>query len=269
MSVEFNKKLMFDNISLLLRETGKKIGELEADAGVSAGYISRTSKDNTTKPGIDFIVNVADSLKISIDTLLNVDLTGLTPTEKYLVSFIDKLKSDTEADKLDWLSESAGSLNRLTPDCNGEIYHPLFSYEEFNEEGESGYPEPISAVVFTSNSFDVHTAINDDCFSLNLKNGSTLYLMNICKAVRKINDSDAYAIEAWIYKPYKTSFLCSTKSDPAIEQLLKDLYDTIKTYSKHPKINKDIRNIIDAFMKDDLGSNDNYDEIPISDELPF
>ena len=94
MSVEFNKQLMLDNISFMLKEFGKKIGELEAEAGVSPGYISRTSKDDKAKPGIDFIVKVAEALNTSVDTLLNIDLSGLTPTERYLISFLEKLKSE-------------------------------------------------------------------------------------------------------------------------------------------------------------------------------
>ena len=52
MNIEFNKQLMLDNISFLLKESEKKIGELESEAGVSAGYISRISKEGNTKPGI-------------------------------------------------------------------------------------------------------------------------------------------------------------------------------------------------------------------------
>ena len=51
MTEEFNKKIMLDNISFLLNESGKKIGELETEAGVSTGYISRISKDEKTKLG--------------------------------------------------------------------------------------------------------------------------------------------------------------------------------------------------------------------------
>ena len=89
MGVEFDKKRMLENISFLLKEKGKKIGELETEAGVSVGYISRTSKDENAKPGIDFILKVAEALNISVDMLLKVDLTDLTPTEKYLLSFFE------------------------------------------------------------------------------------------------------------------------------------------------------------------------------------
>ena len=45
MSKEFNKQQMLDNITFFLQEFSKKIGELETEAGVSPGYISRITKD--------------------------------------------------------------------------------------------------------------------------------------------------------------------------------------------------------------------------------
>lgn len=78
---------------------------------------------------------------------------------------------------------------------NGYVEHPLFSYETFMEQGEDEYPEEVSRVVFISHAFDVHTYITDDCFSLRLKNGAILYLMNFSKSIHRVNDLNAYARE--------------------------------------------------------------------------
>ena len=263
MSAEFNKQLMLDNISFMLREFGKKIGELEAEAGVSPGYISRTSKDDKAKPGIDFIVKVAEALNTSVDTLLNIDLAGLTPTERYLISFIEKLKRDTAEDKLDWVRSSADSLNRMECDMNGYVDHPLFSYERFMEEGEGDYPDEVERVVFTSHAFDVHTYITGDCFSLRLKNGAILYLMDFSKSVFRTNDPDAYAREIWMYKPQVgAQYMCSNRDSSPLAALVDDLYAVVKEFSKHPKIKRGLQEAIDAFMRDDLEDDDDG-------ELPF
>lgn len=264
MGAFFNKKLVFDNISFMVKELGKKIGELESEAGVSPGYISRTSKDEKTKPGIDFILKVAEALGTSIDTLVYVDLAGVTPTERYLISFIDKLKSDTLQDKLEWERISAGSLNRLEPDGNGHISHPLFSYETFYEEGPLDYPEEVSRVVFPSNTFDCHTYICGDCFSLCMKNGAVLHLMNISKSVHRVNDTDAYAKEVWMTKPtVGAQFLCSNQDASPLAKMVDSLYSVVKEASKHPKIKRDLQYVIDAFMQDDLSDD------PSEDDLPF
>ncbi len=262
MSKEFNKQLMLDNISFLLKELGKKIGELETESGVSPGYISRTSKDGNAKPGIDFIVKVAESLNTSVDTLLNVDLAELTPTERYLISFIEKLKRDTISDKLIWMRESADSLNRMEPNYNGYVEHPLFSEETFMEEGEGDYPDEVTRVVFTSRAFDVHTYITGDCYNLRLKNGAVLYLMDFSKSVHRINDPTAYAKEMWMFKPQVgAQYMCSNRGNSPLAALVDELYTVIKEFSKHPKINKDLQDVIDAYMRDDL-EDDEEDDLP-------
>ena len=264
MMKEFNKQLMLDNVSYLLKETGKKIGELETESGVSTGYISRISKDEKTKPGIDFIMNVADSLKVSINTLLNVDLTAMTPKERYLLSFLKKLNKDTIDDKLDWNRESADQLNRTETNKYGHVDHPLLSLETFWEEGESDYPEEVTRVVFVSNSFDCGTYISGDCFNLRLKNGSFLYLMNIQKTVHRINDPNAFAKEIWMYTPDNVAhFLCSNNVVSPLADLVDELSATVSELMKHPRIKQELQYVIDAFMKDDLIDDE------IDDEFPF
>lgn len=263
MSEEFNKDLMFKNISLMLSEFGKKIGELEMEAGVSIGYISRSIKDTKSKPGIDFILKVAEALNTSVDTLLKVDLSELTPTEKYLITFLEKLKKDTLDDKLDWIIESADSLNRMDLDSNGNVYHPLFSLETFMEEGENEYPDQVTRVVMISKKFNYHTSIEGDCFNLRMKNGATLYIMNICKSVHTVNDKVDYAKEIWMSQYDKTYFLCDNSIGSPLATMVEDLYSILLIHSNHPKINKGLKFVIDSFLNDDdLGQNDN-------EELPF
>lgn len=263
----FNSKTLFDNIDFLIKTQNRKIGEVENEAGVSAGYISRTSKDRGSKPGIDFILNVAKVLHVSVDTLLTVDIASLTPTEKYLLAFLEKLERDTTSDLLAWERESAESLNDLSTDINGNPEHPLFEYRTFMEEGESDYPEETSRVVFVSRTFDVHTVIKDDCFNLRMKNGAYLYLMNISKSVHFINDPNAYAKEVWMTKPSEIpQFLCSDYGDSKLADTIDNLYTAVAESSKHPKLKPGFRYIIDSYMnndnKDDVTQSSNNEDIP-------
>lgn len=265
MSNKFDKKMMFNNIYFMLKKTGKKIGELESEAGVSSGYISRTSKDEKTKPGVEFVINVAKALDVSLDTLINVDMSGLTATEEYLLSFISKLKEETKQDKLKWNRESKDMLNRIEPYIDGSVEHPLFSYETFFEEGETDYPEEVSRVVMLSHSFDCHTAVAGDCFNLKMKNGAILYIMNLSKSVHRINDISAFVKEIWMYKQGTgNQFLCKNTPNTALSSLVDDLYNTVSENSKHPVIDSDLRYIIDSFMK-----GDNEDDDIELDDLPF
>lgn len=265
MSFEFNKSLLIDNIEYLLKERKKRVGELEAEIGVSAGYISRISKDGGSKPGVDFIGKVAEALNVSIDSLLTVSLTQITPTEEYLFSFFDKLKSDTVADKLDWEKESSFYLNNLETDINGRVNHPLFDLESFTEKNENGYPEDVSRVVFTSYAFGYHTYISENCFHLELKDKSVVYLMNVGYTEGDPTDPNNHVIEVWMEVPRTgVYFVCNTKSSSVLAQPVEDLYQTISDFSRHPKLKLGVRLAIDAYMRGDNKENENDD-----DDLPF
>lgn len=262
----FNKYVCFSNIRELLRQKPDvKLGQIEKDAGCQPGYMSRLEKANSTgEPSIEFVVTASKALGVGLDTLLTVDLVQLTPTENYLVSLIQKLISDTVADKLYWNKESAEYLMRQETDINGNVDHPLFNYETFYEEGETEYPDEVSRVVFASNAFDVHTAIAGDCFNIRLKNGATVYLMDISKSVYHMNDPNAFVKEIWIYTPgVGSSFLVDNRSIGSISALVNSLFAAVSERMKHPRIRKEHLYALDAFMKDDL------DDDPVDDTLPF
>lgn len=255
----FDKKLCFSNIRELLRQNPEvKIGQIEKEAGIRLGYMSRLEKEgNTSEPSVEFIVTAAKLLKVSIDTLVSINLTGLTPTEQYIVSFFDKLKADTLQDKLDWRRETDNDLNNLETDMNGQVWHPLFNEEEFYEESECEYPNLVTRIVFNSDTFGPRTYIAGDCFNLRMKNGTTLYLMDIEKSVHHVRDNSVYAKEAWMYVPHngRQLLLTSVKETP-IAPILESLFSIVKERMEHPQVSSDVMNAIDAFMKDDLGEDD-------------
>ena len=259
MSISLNKELMLDNIYYRLQELDMKIGELEAEADVSPGYISRTSKDENSRPGIDFVIKAAHALQVSVDTLLNVRLSELTPTEKYLFKFLEKLKRYTSEDKLAWNRESASTLNQIGVDDHGNVEHILFSLETFFEEGESEYPDKITRVVMNSHTFGFNTYIEGDCFDLEMKNRASLYLMNISKNAYNLHEPEVKAKEIWIHIPRgEPKFICGTAKNSPFSNIVEDLYSIVAEFSKHPKIPEDLRFVIDAFMEKDDLSNDEY-----------
>lgn len=251
----FNKTICFSNIRELLKDNSDvKIGQIEKEAGIRLGYMSRLEKgDNAAEPSVEFIVTAAKLLNVSVDTLISMDLANLTSTEKYLVSFIEKLKSDTIQEKIYWNVETQFDLDRQLVDCNGESTHPLFSLETYYRQSECEYPEEVTDNVYVSKTFGPNTSINGDCYNLRLKNGSTFYLMNIVKDVHRVGDNSAFVKEAVMYVPRgRTQVLATTQDDYPIGHLLEELYSTVKDRMKHPQVNNDVMTAIDAFMKDDL-----------------
>ncbi len=259
----FNKSVCFSNIRELLKDNSDvKIGQIEKDAGIRLGYMSRLEKEgNTAEPSVEFIVTAAKLLNVSVDTLISYDIAGLTPTEKYLINFVEKLKVDTMADKLNWNVITKNEMDRYETDMNGNSLHPLLTSETIYLPSMGDYPEPYETDMYVSKTFDLETEIYGDCFDLRLKNGSKLYLMNITKMKTKTNQIQESVIEAVMYVPGgKRQVLATTKDEYPIGELLKNLYKVVKEHMKHPQVNKDAMYAIDAFMNDDLS--DDPDELP-------
>ena len=239
---------------------------MEKNAGVSTGYISRSSKDGGTKPGIDFIMNVAAELHVSIDTLLKGNLATLTPTEHYLLNFLEKLNEDTEAEKLDWEEEIAVNLFGLKADSYGNTGHPLFHLERYHVQDENGEITTNQEVLFKSNSFGTDTFINGSCFHLELSKENFLFIMNVSKTPFESNP-ELQALEAWMaVSSDETHFLCSNKGNPDLARDLNRLYATLTENMKHPQVKKDVRNIIDEFMRNGIKTTSNEES---GDNNPF
>ena len=250
---DFNKERLFANIAHLLDKSDMKIGEFEAASGVHAGYVSRTSKDEKSKPGIEFVVKAAQALQVSIDVLLKVDLIGLTETEKYLQRFLEKAQNDTLEGKLDWDRETQDSLGMVDEEDLDKFKHPLLTVKEFKHYYDMDEFDIEYWPVMRSRAFGCNTIINGDCFNLHLKGNVVLYIMNICESNLGAEEKKVHGKEIWTYTPdEEPQYLCSTfKGDP-LADLVESLYATVAEFSKHPRISKGLQNAIDAFMEDDL-----------------
>ena len=267
MTKEFNKEILFSNIYHLLKVREIKVGELESYVGVSAGYISRINKEQSTKPGLEFIIKVADKLGVTVDELLSVNFEGLTNTELYIINFLNKLTEDTRAEKLLWERESAEYLNRLDSDGFGNVDHYLFSVESVKHVHEDRVLVN-DEVVYVSDTFGNQTFIHGDCYNLRLKNEAYLYLMDIGKEPKKVGEEFEYAKEIIMFKPqFGRQFLCSSVAYNFSEKI-QLLFDAVAEYFRHPLVNSEFRYSIDAFMKDDL-KDDAPKNSPFDEEVPF
>lgn len=267
--MEFNSKILFNNITFLLKNTEFKVGELETAAGVSTGYISRTSKDDRSNPSIEFVAKTAKFFDIGLDLLINVDLGSETETEIYLASLIDKLIVDTNSNKLDWKVEKAYYLNNLEVDINGFTNHDLFYYETFQEQTEAGYAEEITDVRFKSDSYGMNTYIADDCFYLQMKD-YRLYVMKISKSIHSINEPESYAIELWmVHNRGNNNFLAKDLNNSVYNILIKNLYRSINEYNKKPKIDIEVKRVLDAYLFNNDLENENEENDWDSGRIPF
>ena len=266
MAKDFSKERFLQNVSFLL-EAHKdiKIGELEAYAGVNAGYLARLNKDEKAKPSIEFIVKIAERFQISIDSLLGIELYQMTPTERYMHAFLEKLLSDTEAEKLNWGIENASFLNNLVVDDFKRSPHPFFALSE----GVSVVgPEPRMRCIFYSQAYGDQTIIADDCYHLHMNKGASLFLANVAKKAGKQPEPETDLKEIWM-KTKTPCFISSTKN-PHFTGVIDNLFNAIAQFFKQPRLGADYRTAIDDYMV-----NNRYDGNQINvnnlfpDETPF
>lgn len=250
-SKKFNKYLAFANIRELLKNSNVKIGHIEKEAGCQPGYMSRLEKPGSaSEPSVEFLVTAARLLNVSLDMLVSLDLSTLSATEKYILSFIEKLQKDTVAGKLEWNKETATELNNIEPEPEGYVPHPLFDFYMHPEEKN---PKILgSRICMYSDTFEAETSIHNDCYNLTLKNGARLYLMDICKNVHVSGNVNFYAKEIWMYKPHEGSSCLITNKNQEYGDYVQILFEVVSAYMSRPRIKKGFKSVIDAFMADDF-----------------
>ncbi len=132
---DFDNTLLIKNIGVLLRRNGLRLGDLENALGISAGYISRTSKPGSGKKmSVDIVWKIARLFNVSLQDLLEKDLDAPTANRDLVSQFVSKLIAQTEDDDIEWTNDSREvhaftqrmeELKLFTVDQElGTIYHP-------------------------------------------------------------------------------------------------------------------------------------------------
>ena len=256
----FDKSKCLANIYHLAKIQNVKIGDLETVAGVSTGYFSRLKNgDNKATPSIEVLLAVADRLNVSIDALVNYSYTELCPSEEYLIKFIDRLISQTVADSLQWSIETLQSLQQVGYDPIDNVDHCLFEERSVNFiNSTTGYPDTALKIVYSSRFHEhenITPASNFYRLELNVKKGDTpfksVYITRVWVPDPQKNfdveSYELYLIDGGIVSPLCNAYL---HTDSAFSKALDTLYQTAAESSKHPKISKDAKRIIDAFMQE-------------------
>lgn len=214
----FDKQICLNNIRYLLNtHPDIKIGKIERDAGVGLGYMSRLLKvDNTTDPSIQFIMTAAKAFGINMDCMLTKDLTGVTATEMYLISFASKLIKDTQKDKLCWTNDK-------------EMCEWI---EEFAVDYAVKNRVPVGIEVV-------------ECWKVNLTDEVELYAVDISKA-GLIRPESIY--KQLFIKKFSIDSLMASNYEGVCGELVNELYDSIIEQSKHPRLDSEYMRIIDEYM---------------------
>lgn len=179
--MEFDKNKLMDNINSLIKEKNLRIGEVEAEVGISKGYLSRMSKeDNDTIPTVDLIWNLAQKLDTSVDMLVGGDFSRVNDNLFFLLKYIYKLKKDTDLHNIEWKRVPKKFYEDIE---KGKGAHPLFmpvddditAFMSDKEKQKGGFPIQRYKSEFTFETVSVF----DDCFEGEINGMGKVYIMEL------------------------------------------------------------------------------------------
>lgn len=100
---DFDNSCLIGNITYFLKKYNIRMRDLEQLIGVSAGYISRTAKENATKKlSIDVVWKLARLFDTDIRTLTEIDLMVPRSNAKLVAEFLNKLCKQTASNEIKW-----------------------------------------------------------------------------------------------------------------------------------------------------------------------
>ena len=250
----FDRKRLLSNIAKLTKEKNVRIGELEAAAGVSAGYFSRLNKgESNATPNIEVIAAVADKLEVTIDCLVKVDYETLTPSERYLIDFINRLISKATSYEMLWEGESVKKMLAAGMNQEGCAVHPLFEVRSVDMGSDrTGYPDYEDRVVYNSLFHEGELlGLLGPSYHIGFDEGTVLWLADV-----GVGDDEEVPpdeeIELYMQKNYKVTPICHTVANGVspFNEILFSLYKAAAETSKRPRIDPSVKSAIDSFMED-------------------
>ena len=234
---DFDNRILISNIAFLAKSNGIRLGELEKMLGISAGYISRTAKENTGKRlSVDVVWKIARFFNVGIDDLVNRNLQIPSETSTLLCRFVAKLLSQTITDEIEWGCEG-GYICDCSPlllslpiflmeDDGSVVYHPEHMNQNYKWElaGDVYSCDTISEgqklVIIAFQSEDVKGCFYDFIFCTR-------------------NEDGTYS--------WKMAFHTNDPFSP-LDERAADLYTQISKKLDAVKIAPDIRGIVQAYL---------------------
>ena len=244
-----NEKVVWaENISYLAKESGIKLMELAEEAGVAVSFFSRARKGDS-RADAKVLSKMALKLGVSLDTLMNCDLTAMTPNERLVLNFLDKVIIDANTSKLEWVKETRKEMEQLNEE--GEPVSPLFKAVEKDGQFQLEYKslfkkDKLQIMHVWQNGY--HTALSKDAW---------LYVISV--GIREVKEEgglpnfytglEIYILDMFGYNPVCCSF---NGTNGEIVQRVKDLYNIARLKCDRIVLNSDTVEIMSAYIQGTL-----------------
>lgn len=247
----FDKKLCLKNIRDLLKDKPEvKIGQIEKDAGVSAGYMSRLEKpDNNAEPSMEFIVTAAKMLDVTVDELIKKRVEEITPAEKYILDFFKNVIEDTYKHEFHWKKERVEYFTRPHNIYDDRWHdHPLLSYDEKTTDSDG---TPFQTLFISSFYPDTEVFVKTGVYYAQIPSSSNKVFLVPCHTVDDEVMGSVDFFEVYLVNGEdQASPLCNTlQTGAAVTAAFNTLYKAAMADAAHVHIDGDVKNIIDSYME--------------------
>ena len=241
----FDNSILINNIAFLIKKYDIRLGDLENLLGISAGYISRTAKENSGKRmSIDIAWKISRLFNIDFGRLVTIELAEDKGNTAVLLKFINKMIKQTEEGKLQWefiggeeteLDQSVIECGLITEEGETLVYHPdhLNSNVRFLLHGD----------IMCTRTFD------DD--------GNDMMIIPFCREGDKSIHFDF--IFTWDGNfnrgedtlQWQKAFY--TIDDPfgRLDKAASRLYEVVRAYELDAKLDPETRSFIDSYLEDE------------------
>lgn len=247
--MSFDRKQLIDNIYRFAKEKDIKIGALEQEAGVSAGYLSRLLKDDTKGSfGVDLLCSAAEQLGKTLDALVYSSTGELSDNEKKIIDFFDKLTLSTENYSLEW-----SMMPAMIQDPTYLFTHQLFREVDCTAEDPDGNFHYYEEMEYCSHFLDRgDIKIDGNCFHVLFDKFAMteIYIMNVSFYDNKTFDRKNGILEVYFLTRDKVEpIACTEYVCDQVDAAIHRLYDSIEAARSHLSLKSNSISAIDRFLK--------------------
>ena len=241
---EYDNSHLISNINYFLRKLNLRMGELEQLIGVSAGYISRTAKENSAKKlSIDVVWKIAQLFDVDIRTLIEADLMIPNSNAKLVTQFLEKLCKQTARNDIKWenrggamcyFSDALRNTEVFTEEEDGKvIYHA-------NDHMNPNYKFVLADDVYTCASIVDGKEFAMIGFGIDGKEDS-YFLDFVFLTPMMIKGKPGYIVEK--------AFYSSDDRFHVIESKGEELMHLVQSQEMDAEISPEVRSIIADYLK--------------------
>ena len=246
--INYDKQRLIKNLYHYIKLSNYKVGDLEAAANVSTGYLSRWKNDgnDSSSPTVETLTIMADKLAVSLDTLLFTDIESLNSSEIKIIDYLNKFIKKTESEEFEW--------ERIT------INQAYSSYKGGFGESVGKLPFMVSDSDSFNNYYLVYKSLfNDAEYTLAAplykfsKHSADIFITCIQKNDYKNKGEDSLEYELYLDSDLNGfTKICNAdeNANPEIRKVIKNLYDIIAAMTR-TKLDTLVESELNSLFNDD------------------